>query len=331
MRRLVVGLMLGVVSGLLMFPGLGCTSARDPWEGETGSAKVVVTIAPLASFVRAVAGDTVALRCLCTTTGPHHYQLDTRDARLLVGADLLLAVGLRLDDSFADAMRSVARRGDLRYVKLGQRLPPDQLMELKHEHKHEPGSGHAHHHHGKWDPHVWLGIPEAIEMVGAIRDELCVVDAQNAAVYRKNAEAYVVSLRKLHQEGKAALANKKVKRIISFHEALGYLARSFGLEIAEVIEQGPGDEPSAGHLKDIVKLCQDRARPIAAITVEPQYPSSSSAAIIQRELKARGIKMPLVEIDPLETAELEELNKEGGNWYLTRMRKNLRALASTLP
>ena len=44
------------------------------------------------------------------------------------------------------------------------------------------------------------------------------------------------------------LDEKKVKRIISFHEALGYFARTFDLRIAAVMEPGPGDEPNAAHL-----------------------------------------------------------------------------------
>jgi hypothetical protein len=40
--------------------------------------------------------------------------------------------------------------------------------------------------------------------------------------------------------------------------------------------------------------------------------------------------VPQVTVDPLETADLEELKKEGAEWYLTRMEKNLKALADVL-
>lgn len=305
---------------------LGCGKATDPWEEEPGSPRVVVTIAPLYSLVRGVAGDRAAIKCLCTSTGPHHYQLDTRDARVLTRADLFLAIGLRLDDSFADGMRSVARRPDLRYIKLGNKLPTKSLLVLKHEHKH--GEGEHAHSHGKWDPHVWLGIPEVIAMTEAIQEELAQVDPEHAQQYRENAQQMIERLRKLHQQGKNLLADRKVRRIISFHEALGYFARSFDLEIADVIETGPGDEPSAAHLRSIVHLCRDDSKPIGAIAVEPQYPRSTSAEIVRKELKG---KIPLVEIDPLETADLHELKKEGATWFETRMRKNVEALASTLP
>jgi zinc transport system substrate-binding protein len=322
-RKVAAGLGLAAVVASLWAFG-GCTRQIDPW-GDAESPRVVVTIAPLYSFVRGVAGDRAAIRCLCTTTGPHHYQIDSRDPQLFPRADVFFAVGLRLDDFFADALVSMAHRRDLPPVKLGQKL--EDLLRLKHEHR--PGDEGSHNHkHGKWDPHVWLGVPEVIGMVAAIRGELCAKDPENAELYRKNAEAYTNRLRRLHEDGKALLAGKKVKRIVSFHEALGYFARSFGLEIADVIEPGPGDEPTQGHMKEIVELCRDPERPIGAITVEPQYPKTSSAQAIQKALKG---KVPLVEIDPLETAVPSELEKEGAGWYEARMRRNLEALASKLP
>jgi zinc transport system substrate-binding protein len=319
-----------VILGATLISATGCGVAGDPWQGDEGKARVVVTIAPLESFTRAVGGDRVAVRCLCTATGPHHYQPDTRDARLLSKADLFLAVGLTLDDSFADAMIRTARKPDLPYVKLGEELPESALLEMTHDCCKHGDEGHAH-HHDKWDPHVWLGIPEAVQIVEQIRDQLTKVDPAGKDVYAKNAAAYVTKLRDLHQEGKKLLADRPVRRIVSFHEALGYLAKSFDLEIADVIEQGPGDEPTQGHLKDLVKVCKDPKKPVAAITVEPQYAGSSSATIVQRELRREKITMPLATIDPLETAEASDLAREGGDWYLIRMRQNLDSLAKALP
>ena len=40
--------------------------------------------------------------------------------------------------------------------------------------------------------------------------------------------------------------------------------------------------------------------------------------------------MFLVKVDPLETAEMEDLKKEGEQWYLNKMEANLEALAKAL-
>ncbi len=123
------------------------------------------------------------------------------------------------------------------------------LREMHHEddHGHDAKKGEAKHDHdhdhGKHDPHVWLGIPEVIKMVEVIKVELVKVDPAHEGDYETNAKEYIRSLKKLEEDGKKLLADKKVKRIVSFHDALGYFARTFDVVIADVIEQGPGDEP----------------------------------------------------------------------------------------
>src|SRR3954471_21711027 len=82
---------------LLLTLAPGCARMEDPWENEPGSPRVVVTLAPLYSFVRGVGGDRVAVKCLCTSTGPHDYTADFRDSHVMKQADVVFAVGLELD------------------------------------------------------------------------------------------------------------------------------------------------------------------------------------------------------------------------------------------
>ena len=42
------------------------------------------------------------------------------------------------------------------------------------------------------------------------------------------------------------------------------------------------------------------------------------------------VGVPLVPVDPLETADPAELKKEGASWHETRMRQNVEALAKAL-
>jgi zinc transport system substrate-binding protein len=321
---LTLAAMCGGVGLLMLVPG--CSSTGDPWAGQTGQVRAVVTIAPLYSLVKAVGGDRVAVKCLCTTTGPHHFQADTRDVSMFKTAHLFFAVGLSLDDTFADQLHAMSRRRDLPFVKLGGRLPISQLLETEHEHVHADGAKHV---HGKYDPHVWLGIPEMIAMADVVRDELTTTDPPGAEEYKKRAEAFKDRLRTLDKDGKTLLKPKTNKRIVSSHEALGYFARSFGLEIAGTIQPWPGESPTGNHLKELVKLCSDKAKPVAAITIEPQYKGSGAPRVLRDAIKE--VKVPLVEIDPLETADEAELMKKGSTWYEDKMRANLKALADALP
>src|SRR5207249_11232791 len=128
-------------------------------------------------------------------------------------------------------------------------------------HEHAPkqkGEEEApHHKHGEYDPHVWLGIDEAAVMVGVIRDTLCEVDPGHADEYRENAAAYVARLEALKADGRKRIEAKKVRRIISFHDAFEYYSRSFGLEVAAVIEMSPNVAPTGRHLTQLEKLCRE--------------------------------------------------------------------------
>jgi zinc transport system substrate-binding protein len=325
----VVGGVLAVVAGLWLWTP-GCASAPDPWAGLPGEPRVVVTIPPLYSFVRAVAGKRAAIKCLCTTTGPHHYELDYRDARLLERGDLFFAIGLKLDNKFSDGLPGLAHRPGVPYVKMGDRLKDKGLVLKMRPHEHDKDAGEHAHVHGEYDPHVWMGMEQVVAMVNLIRDELIAVDPEHRDAYTKNAADYVQKLKKLHQDGLDMLKDVKVRRIVSFHDALEYFAKSFKLEIADVIEMAPGDHPGPGHLAELVELCRNPDKPIGAITVEPQYPISTSADQVRAELKGKGIRIDLVSIDPLETADPDELQKEGAAWYEKHMRSSLKALAGVL-
>jgi ABC-type Zn uptake system ZnuABC Zn-binding protein ZnuA len=320
---------------LLLFTP-GCTRMREVWDDVPGSPRVVVTIAPLYSFVRAVGGDRVAIKCLCTNKGPHDYEANFQESRCMKKADVVFAVGLELDDGsrgFAETLHRMSGRGDdLPLVKLGEKLKDRDMVRKMRAHKHTPGDAETDkpHVHGEYDPHVWLGIDEAVVMVEAICDELCEIDPNHRDEYQSNAAAYVKRLKALKAEWAGRFEKKKVSRIVSFHDAFQYFADCFGLQIAEVIELAPGTPPSAFHLQRLAELCRDRDNPIGAITTEPQYPDSSSARTLQQKLRLENVSVPLVPIDPLETADHDELMEEGADWYVDRMRQNLQTLDKAL-
>ncbi len=296
----------------------GCGTVQDPWAGKGGPPRILTTIAPIDCFVRNVAGEHAGILCLCKTTGPHDYQYNIRDTLYLKKTNLFLSNGVGLDDSFVDRMVHNSDNAQLRTRKLGEGMPAN-LLAAASEHEHLPGQ--KHHHHGEYDPHLWLGIPQAIYMVQAIRDELKTIDPAHAADYDKNSSAYVERLKKLHQEGREKLKGLKAP-IISFHESLTYFADSFGLKIGGSLQGGPGSDPDGPRLQQLITLCKETNARI--ITTEPQY-KEDAALNLQRTLRDKGISnVVLVEVDPLETSADEEITAD---WYERKMRTNIDNLA----
>jgi ABC-type Zn uptake system ZnuABC Zn-binding protein ZnuA len=304
-------------------PLVGCGGSAPEWPDHPGP-KVMASFPPLYCFALNVAGDDAVVKTAMSNQGPHHFDPKPSDARRITQADLFVINGLGLDDVIARKMKGGSGNLDLKIVNLGERFKPEELEEGTCHHDHGHGHDHAH-DHGQ-DPHVWLGIGFAVRQVEGIRDALKEADPAHAEGYDRRAAEYVARLKTLEAVGKEMLKGKKERKFITFHESLTYFAKTFDLEIADVIQKVPGQEPTARELTDLVNKC--KANRVRVIAVEPQYSGQSSAQRILDELRRQGIADPvLVEIDPLETAQDTDLSAQ---WYEEKMRKNLENLAGAL-
>jgi ABC-type Zn uptake system ZnuABC Zn-binding protein ZnuA len=322
-RRFGIGAAAGFLT-LLVMAASGCNTRDDVWpKGHTGP-KVVVSFAPLYCFAVNVAGDDAVVQNMMTTSGPHHFNPTDKDARLLQRADLFLINGIGLEgDKPATLARSSGNR-ELRIVDLGSLIPDEKLFEGSCHHDHGDGVKHD---HGK-DPHVWLSPDYAILQVQGIREALKQKDPNHAAGYDQRAAAYIKRLEQLKADGEKLFKDKSDRNIVTFHDSMTYFARTFRINIVGVVQKTPGTEPSGKNLAELIGLCADEKQPVRVITVEPQYGTSSSANEIVKELGRRNVPDPiLVEFDPLETVTPAEFKPE---WYETRMRANIEALAKAM-
>ncbi len=301
----------------------GCSAGPDPWAERPGP-KVLAFFPPLYSLAAAVAGDDAQVQSLLTTKGPHDYEPVRTDARKLKRADLFLINGLGLDEVVAGRLASTGGSKFLKVVELGAAIPKASLLEGGCNCGHDHSDGQKHDH--GYDPHVWLGVPEAMAMVGAIANELSYLDPAHAAGYSARAAALTERLAQLQDKGKALIASKAEKpRVLTHHDSMRYFARTFGIEIVDSIEM-PGREPSAARLNELVAACKEKKTRL--IAVEPQFASNTGAQALLRELKRQGMPdAAFVELDPMETAEPAELD---AGWYERKLWANVEALAKAL-
>ena len=331
-RRTFLSLALAAVAGLTVLV-VGCPKSptADPWAAAGNKPKVLVSFAPLYSFAASVAGPDAEVRCLLTTTGPHHHgDATSRQIELARGANVIFINGLGLEDEgdgIIPKLQKVAAHPNWNVVNLGKKIDPEWLMEGECHHDHsKPDEDHEH----GIDPHVWLSVRCAKVMAEGIRDELKRLDPAHADGYESRAAAYLKKLDRLEADGKAMLAPKQERWIVSFHEALNYFAKTYDLKVAGVIEVNPGQEPSEKQLKTIIKKCTNPNAPARVIAVEPQYPTRSSAAKVRdalRGLPDRPVDAEFAEVDPLETCDENDLSAD---LYEKVMRKNLAELARVL-
>lgn len=323
-RMMLVPVLLALVAALVGLL-LGCSGTPDPWPANRPGPKVLASFAPIHCFALNVAGDDAVVLPIMTDRGPHGFQGTAQDALKLKRADLFLINGLGLDDDIADRLQKSSRNAGLKVVRLGEAIPPDRRLEGGYCYDPDEEAGGHLHKHGKDDAHVWLGIPEAIIMVDKIAEELKQRDPDHASGYEQRARAYAEKLRALEAEGKAMLQPKTERQLITFHNYLGYFARTFGLKIIGTIEQTPGQDPSPMQTTDLVRLCREKN--VRLIAVEPQYPSNTSAAALRTALKAKGAEAEFIKLDPIETCPAGDLTAD---YYERKMRENLQNLAAQL-
>lgn len=326
-----LGVVAGVALGCLFSMG-GCGAPRSPWDNVPGGSKhVLVSFTPLYCFAKSVAGPDAKVLSLLTTVGPHDYQPSAADALTVRRADLFFINGLGLDEFVKKLVTNSGNRG-LSVVEVGEAIPEKQLLKIdedEHDHDHKASDGH--HHHGEHDPHVWLGLPEAVIMVNCIRDNLCRIDPEHEKGYTERAANYVKELEDLRKYGEKELGSKKNPRFIATHDSLRYFARSFDikpkLEIVGNIQARAGVSTDAPQLKELAALA--REKDIRVIAIEPQYVQAPTEAnALKREMGPQGNDVRVIEIDPLENVS-DPAHLDAG-YYIQKMKANIDALAKAL-
>ncbi len=267
---------------------------------------VLTSVYPVYIFTRNVVGETpgITLNLLLSPEkgGPHNYALTPGDLEKIAGADLLIINGGGLEGFLERIKKDIQSR--LLIVDSSEGI---KLIRA------DAGSGG----HDFTNPHFFVSPQQAIIQVRNIARALRTADPPNAGKYQENAGQFIEKLERLTKEMKQRIQRFDNKKIITFHNAFAYFARDLGLVVVGVIENNPGQQPSAGELADLVRTI--KRRQVKAVFSEPQF-SAELAGVLVRET---GIG--LYRLDPMATG-----NDYQADAYLRVMKKNLRILVDAL-
>lgn len=264
--------------------------------------RVLTSFLPMDIFTRNIVGDapgvSVKMMLPATLGCPHDYSLSPGDMRKISEADLFVANGYGMEDFLGAPIRRA--NPDIRIVETASSVVPLHA-----------GGGH-----GEINPHTWVSPRNAILQVRAIEKALSAVSPGNGPVFRRNADAYVGRLEILAGEFDEAATHFRDRNIVTFHNVFDYLARDLGLTVVGWIEETPGQEPSAGEMRDLIRTIRERKA--AAVFAEPQYPGRLAAMV------AGEAGVPVLLLDPVSTGSTMP------STYEDIMRRNLRTLAEAL-
>jgi len=276
--------------------------AFAPSAGAAGPLRVLTSFLPMEIFTRNVVGDAPGLTVesmLPASMGcPHDYALTPGDMRKIASADLFIVNGLGMEDFLGEPVRRANPK--VRTVETARAVLP-----IREEHG-----------HGNVNPHTWVSPRNAILQVRAIEKALSTAMPAGAAAFRRNADAYVSRLSALAEEFEAAAKTFRRRNIVTFHNVFDYLARDLGLTVVGEIETAPGQEPSAGEIRNLSRTIRERNVPV--VFSEPQYSPKLAGAL------AREAGIPVRMLDPVATGS-PTLTA-----YEDAMRRNLSTLKEAL-
>jgi manganese/iron transport system substrate-binding protein len=252
-------------------PIAACGAVEGTRVPADGRIRVVATTTVFADLVIQVGGDRVAVTSLVPKGGEvHTFDPSPGDVARLAEADLIVANGLGLDDWVVELARDAGTAAEL-VVLANVVSGSDYILDGDRP-----------------NPHLWLDPALAGAYAGAIAERLGGLDPAAAATFDASAAAYGTRLEgledELHRELEAIPEERR--RIVSFHDALPYLARAFDIEVVGSILEAPGQDPSAGELAELVDAIRD-AR-VAAVVSEVQF-SDELARAVAAETGARVV------------------------------------------
>ncbi|WP_172120437.1 anchored repeat ABC transporter, substrate-binding protein [Actinomyces faecalis] len=132
------------------------------------------------------------------------------------------------------------------------------------------------HVHGDIDPHLWHDAHNAAAYVRVIADALSQIDPEGATQYETNAHQYIQQLDEVDHYVRTTVESipPDRRRLVTTHDAYGYLAHAYGLEVTGFLAPNPGVEPSVA---DRVRLSTTLADlRVPAVFLEPNLARTRS-------------------------------------------------------
>ncbi len=220
----------------------------------TPTVRVVVTTNIMADWIEKVGGGNVEVFSIVPSgADPHSFQPGAQDVAKIADADLVLSVGLGLEESWLHELLENAARDESAIVEIGGIVDPIEFAQA------DAGEVDM-----LKDPHFWFDPVRVKTVVNDIAARLAVLDPDRGDTYRANAASYNVKLDELHSwtEEQIEAVPEERRLLVTSHDSLGYFADLYGFEVVGVVfGVSTETEPSAEDLVDLVHQVEKYGAP----------------------------------------------------------------------
>jgi ABC-type Zn uptake system ZnuABC Zn-binding protein ZnuA len=296
---------------LLFGAAVGCGSGDD--ESASGPT-VAASTGIWADVTERVAGDDASVeQVIPDATSPHEFQLSAEDRATIEDSLVLVYNGADLEAGLPIDEIDVPKFAVADHV--GELLPFEEAGEHAGEEEQAPGEEE----HDSLDPHVWMDPSRVAAALPALADALAEADPGHAAGYRTRAASYAAELRELDAEIERQLGSipPQNRKLVTSHDAMGYFADRYGLEVLATPfpASGPEAEASAQTIKEV----EDAIRSSGVPTIFAQ--ETDDPEVLERIARETGVS--------IEEHLLVEAPGEAGS-YVGMLRQDAKLLRNEL-
>ena len=248
-----------------------CSSGSRTSAAPTGGASpaklnVVATTVQVTALTKEVGGDLIDLHGVIPAgADPHSFEPVASDLAAIEGARLILRHGIGLDD-WLDGTLSAGSRAQVVRVTDGVTLR-----------KGEEGGEQVD------DPHVWHDPANAQLMISNIASALDGVDPAHRPEYDAAAAAYNAKLDATKSQVQALIDEipQQNRKLVTDHDALGYFANAFGLEVIGAVIPSVSTDADASAKQTAELLDTIKRENVKAIFAEASVNSQLSTTLAQ--------------------------------------------------
>ncbi len=196
-------------------------------------------------------------------TNSHTFEPAPSAAEGLSRSDVIFVNGLKLEDPTRDLARKNKRAGT-RIVELGTEVLPesDYIYDFSF-----PKS------EGKPNPHLWTDPTYAKRYAAVVRDTMVDVDEAHADEYRANYDTFAAEIDAFDAAIRTSFATMSAdqRKLLTYHDAYAYFARTYGWKVVGAIQVESFDEPSAKEVAELI--AQVRREKVRAVFGSEVFPS----------------------------------------------------------
>jgi ABC-type Zn uptake system ZnuABC Zn-binding protein ZnuA len=245
---------------LIMLPAAAVVACGD--DSDESGTQVVATTGVNRALAEAVGGGDVNVTQLVPDgADPHDFSLSADDRLELEQADLVVAngadleAGIPLDETDAPVFELADHAGELR----------------------------------AGDPHLWMDPTQVASALPALGEALADADPSHASAYRERAEVYAKELGELDREIERDIdaIPRSDRELVTSHDALGYFADRYGLEVvaSPFGSLGAESEPSAEALQGAIDAVEETGTPVVFAQAE------DDPSVMQRIADEAGVEV----------------------------------------